>query len=274
MLPSKLWRAATTALAAVLVLPVAAAPPAGAAPPVDFGGAHWIWFPEGNARVAAPAGTRYFRTTFTVPAGAVTDARLVLTGDDTADVWLNGTPLASAARTADSWRTALPVDLRPALTPGVNTLAVAVRNAAGPAGLLGRLRITTAAGTTELTTGTGWKSAPTVPEGWEQPGFADGTWTHAEDLGAYGTMPWGTRVTIPDPAAASPLSVASATVANRVNPLGVDPAQPRFGWKLTSAAAQQRQSAYQLVVSAGGKDVWDSGRVASAQQVDVAYGGP
>ncbi|MDQ7806419.1 family 78 glycoside hydrolase catalytic domain [Amycolatopsis sp. A133] len=274
MLPSKLWRATTTTIAAILALSATAVPPAGAAPPPELSGAHWIWYPEGDARVAAPAGTRYFRTTFTAPAGAVTGARLVLTGDDTADVWLNGTPLASSARTADAWRTALPVDLQPALVPGVNTLAVAVRNAGGPAGLLGRLRVTTAAGTTDLATGAGWKSATTAPEGWEQPGFADAAWSAAADLGAFGTGPWGTGVTAPDSAAASPLSVASATVANRVDPLGVDPAQPRFGWKLTSSSPQQRQSAYQIVVSANGSDVWDSGRVSSAQQSDVAYGGP
>ncbi|MEV6645815.1 family 78 glycoside hydrolase catalytic domain [Amycolatopsis sp. NPDC051371] len=274
MLPSKLWRATTTTLAAILALSAASVPPAGAAPPVDLAGAHWIWYPEGNARVSAPAATRYFRTTFTVPAAAVSDARFVVTGDDTADVWLNGKPLASSARTTDSWRSALAVDLRPALTPGVNTLAVAVRNSGGAAGLLGRVRVTTASGTTDLTTGAGWKSATTAPDGWDQPGFADGTWAAAQDLGTYGTGPWGTRVSTPNASAKTPLSVASATVGQRVNPLGVDPAQVRFGWKLASSAAQQRQSAYQLVVSTGGKDVWDSGRVTSAQQADVAYGGP
>ncbi len=274
MLPSKLWRATTTTLAAILVLSAASVPPAGAAPPVDLAGAHWIWYPEGDARVSAPAATRYFRTTFTAPAGAVSDAQFVVTGDDTADVWLNGKPLASSARTTDSWRTALPVDLRPALAPGVNTLAVAVRNAGGPAGLLGRLRVTTAAGTTDLTTGAGWKSATTAADGWEQPGFADGTWPAAADLGTYGAAPWGSGVSTPNGSAKTPLSVASATTGQRVNPLGVDPAQVRFGWKLASSAAQQRQSAYQLVVSAGGQDLWDSGRVASTQQADVAYGGP
>lgn len=68
--------------------------------------------------------------------------------------------------------------------------------------------------------------------------------------------------------------MASATVGTRVNPIGVDPAQARFGWKLTSSTSQQRQSAYQIVVSANGSDVWDSGQVASGQQADVAYGGP
>jgi alpha-L-rhamnosidase len=272
---SPLWRATTTtALAATLVLSGAAAPPAGAAPPPDISGAHWIWYPEGDARVSAPAATRYFRTTFTVATGAVSDARFTVTGDDTADVWLNGKPLASSARVTDSWKTGLPVDLRPALVPGVNTLAVAVRNAGGPAGLLGRVHVATASGTTDLTTGTGWKSAQTAPEGWEQPGFADGSWPAAADLGGYGAAPWGAGVTTPDSDGASPLTVASATVGQRANPIGVDPAQARFGWKLTSSTSQQRQSAYQVVVSANGSDVWDTGQVASGQQADVAYGGP
>lgn len=272
MLPSKLWRATTTTLAAILVLSAASVPPAGAAPPVELTGAHWIWYPEGDPANSAPAATRYFRTTFTAPAGAVSDARFVVTGDDTADVWLNGKPLASSARTADSWRSALSVDLASALTPGTNTLAVAVRNSGGAAGLLGRLRVTTASGTTDLTTGAGWKSTTTAPDGWEQPGFADGTWAAAKDLGTYGTGPWGTRVSTPGASEQTPLSIASATVGQRVNPIGVD--QPRFGWKLASAAARQRQSAYEILVSTGGKDVWDSGRVTSAQQADVAYGGP
>ncbi|GAB3164697.1 family 78 glycoside hydrolase catalytic domain [Amycolatopsis stemonae] len=272
MLPSKLWRATTTTLAAILVLSAASVPPAGAAPPVELTGAHWIWYPEGTPQTTAPAATRYFRATFTVPAAAVTDARFVVTGDDTADVWLNGKPLASSARTQDSWRSALSVDLRPALTPGVNTLAVAVRNAGGAAGLLGRLRVTTASGTTDLTTGTGWKSATTAPDGWEQPGFADESWAAARDLGAYGTGPWGSGVRTPSASDSTPLSIASATVGQQVNPIGVD--QPRFGWKLASSASQQRQSAYEIQVSTGDRQVWDSGRVASPQQADVAYGGP
>ncbi|WP_329062398.1 family 78 glycoside hydrolase catalytic domain [Amycolatopsis sp. NBC_01480] len=274
MLPSHLWRTTAAALAAVLALSAASAPPAGAAPPVQLTGAHWVWYPEGSPRVAAPAANRYFRKAFTVPAGAVSDARFVVTGDDLVDVWLNGTPLASSARTEGAWRTAMSVDLRPALRPGANTIAVSVRNTGGAAGLLGHLRVTTGAGTTDLITDGSWKTAKTVPEGWEQPTFADAGWTSARDLGVYGTAPWARTIAVPDPNAASPLMVANGTVNQQSSPLGIDPAQARFGWQLGSGTAAERQSAYQIVVSAKGRDVWDSGRVESAQQADVAYGGP
>ncbi|MGW5281746.1 family 78 glycoside hydrolase catalytic domain [Streptomyces collinus] len=246
------------------------------AEPVDLSTAHWIWYPEGDPRTQAPAAHRYFRTRFTVADGAVSDAQLVVTGDDTIDVWLNGTPLAGSPRVADSWRNALYVDLRSALTPGTNTLALACRNQGGPAGVIGRVRVVAAGGTTDVVTGGGWTAGRDVPEGWEQPGFGDSAWPAARDLGPYGTAPWYTQVAAPDLTAPSPLSVAAGTVEHRTSPLGIDSARPRFGWRLDSTARQQRQAAYQLQVSStadGTGDLWDSGQVASGRQIDVAYAG-
>jgi alpha-L-rhamnosidase len=53
-----------------------------------------------------------------------------------------------------------------------------------------------------------------------------------------------------------------------------DLTSPAFSWQLRSLP---QQSAYRVVVSStadGEGDVWDSGKVESAQQTDVAYGGP
>ena len=212
-MPRNSRRAVFAVLVTTLVLSVLTVPPANAAPPVGLAGAHWVWYPEGDPRVSAPAAHRYFRKSFTVPAGAVGDAQLVVTGDDTVDVWLNGKPLASSPRDTDAWRRAMLVDLRPALVAGANTLAIASRNsAAGPAGLIAHARVVTSGGTTDFGTDGTWKASRTVGEGWEQPGFADGSWPAAADLGAYGTAPWQSDVAAPDPAAASPLRVASATV--------------------------------------------------------------
>ncbi|MFE0513774.1 family 78 glycoside hydrolase catalytic domain, partial [Streptomyces sp. NPDC058964] len=238
--------------------------------------AHWIWYPEGSPGTDAPAGFRYFRKRFTVADGEVTEARLIVTGDDTVDVWLNGTPLAASPRVADSWRNALYVDLSSAVTPGTNTIALASRNQGGPAGVIGRVHVRSAGGTTDLVTDGAWSAGKDVPEGWEQPGFSDGAWPAARDLGAYGTAPWNTRVAAPDLTAASPLDVAHCTVERRSGPLGVDAARPRFGWKLESTQPQQRQAAYQIQVSAtaaGTGDMWDSHRVPSDRQLDIAYGG-
>ncbi|MEU2923669.1 family 78 glycoside hydrolase catalytic domain [Streptomyces sp. NPDC007251] len=254
----------------------AAAPRTAAAGPVDLSSAHWIWYAEGSPRDTAPAAHRYFRRTFSVPAGSASDAQFVVTGDDTVDVWLNGQHLAASARTADAWQRALYVDLRPALTGGHNTIAVACRNNGGPAGLLGRVHITTDGGTTDLVTDGSWRSAQSAPTGWEESAFDDSGWQAAMDLGAYGVSPWHSGVAAPDLSAASPLNVAGLTVEHQVTPLGVDAPKPRFGWTLDSATPQQHQAGYQIQVSstgAGRGDLWDSGRISSAQQVDIAYNG-
>ncbi|MER7577813.1 family 78 glycoside hydrolase catalytic domain [Streptomyces sp. NPDC126514] len=256
--------------------PVAAAPPTAAA--VDLSTARWIWYPEGNAQVSVPAGVRYFRKSFTVARGQVSEAQLVLTGDDTVDVWLNGKPLASSQRTQDSWRKAVYVDLGSAVTEGSNTLALAVRNsAAGPAGLLAQLRVVTPGGTTDLVSDGTWTSHNTAARGWEQPQFADGQWLPARESGTYGVAPWETGVAPPSLEDASPLTVAQATVDHRSKPLGVDVKRLRFGWKLSASAPQQRQGAYQIQVmrDADGEDgLWDSGRVASVRQDGISYDGP
>jgi alpha-L-rhamnosidase len=256
--------------------------PSPAAPPVSLTGARWIWYPEGVPANSAPISDRYFRKSFTAPGGAVSEAQLVITGDDRVDVWLNGMPLAGSPRAVDSWQRALYIDLQAALNPGgVNVLAVAARNTTvSPAGVIGHLRIV-GSSTLDLMTDGSWKTSQNPSAGWEQAGFNDGIWPAAADLGAYGMAPWNANVAAPDNAAASPLSVASATTEHRANPLGLDAAKPRFGWKINSSAFQQRQGAYQVIVAststlAGGNtgDVWDSGRVAAATSVDVDYGGP
>ncbi|MET8147686.1 family 78 glycoside hydrolase catalytic domain [Actinoplanes sp. NPDC049668] len=263
--------AVVTALATVSA-PASAAPvtaPAAAlvTTPVTVDGAHWIWYPEGAPAQSAPAATRYLRRTFTAPAGPYADAQLVVSGDDTVDVWLNGTYLAGSPRAADSWKQARYVDLAAALRSGTNTLQIAARNtSAGPAGVLGRVRVAAAAGTVDLVTDGSWQAANSVPE----------SWVAAADLGAYGTGPWGQSVVAADNAAASPVTPAGLTTERRTDPVGVDARRPRFGWRLVATANGQVQGRYQVTVgsTAGGADVWDSGQVASSSSVDVAYGGP
>ncbi|RYX86449.1 hypothetical protein EON83_01910 [bacterium] len=69
---------------------------------------------------------------------------------------------------------------------------------------------------------------------------------------------------------------------SRTNPLGVDVATPRLGWQLTDSSNGRgiRQSAYQVLVASSPQiltknsgDLWDSGRVALAKNLDVLYGG-
>jgi alpha-L-rhamnosidase len=70
-------------------------------------------------------------------------------------------------------------------------------------------------------------------------------------------------------------------VDNLDKPLGIDDATPRFSWQLNDVTRGARQTAYRVTVAtrpellADGKaDVWDSGKVASGQQLNVKYAGP
>ncbi|MFC9910606.1 family 78 glycoside hydrolase catalytic domain [Streptomyces sp. NPDC127197] len=84
-----------------------------------------------------------------------------------------------------------------------------------------------------------------------------------------------------DAPASDRTSVTGLTVEHRTNPLGIDADVPRFGWRMASAARGRRQSAYRILVATsaerlrrGRADVWDSGRVTSADSVAVRYAGP
>jgi len=87
--------------------------------------------------------------------------------------------------------------------------------------------------------------------------------------------------------AALPLAAQQFTgpVALRVDdlktPLGIDDASPRLSWQLQDPARGAKQTAYELLfasqaelLQAGQADVWDSGRIASDQSLNVRYAGP
>jgi len=65
------------------------------------------------------------------------------------------------------------------------------------------------------------------------------------------------------------------------NPLGIDAASPHLSWQSDSAERNWQQAAYQVLVSSsdeilrsGKADVWDSGKIVSAESVGVVYRGP
>jgi len=75
-------------------------------------------------------------------------------------------------------------------------------------------------------------------------------------------------------AAGAPPSVTRLRCEYKVDPLGIDAAQPRLSWQLRSTERGVLQSAYQVQVTGGGKTVWDTGKVASDRSVHVPYAGP
>ena len=78
-----------------------------------------------------------------------------------------------------------------------------------------------------------------------------------------------------------PSGAVHLRVDNLETPLGIDDPSPSFSWQVADSRRGARQTAYQVEVAkspetlAEGKaDLWDSGRVDSAQSMNVHYKGP
>jgi hypothetical protein len=81
--------------------------------------------------------------------------------------------------------------------------------------------------------------------------------------------------------AAEGITVHDLRVDNTASPLGVDDPRPTLSWRLRSGTRGDRQTSYRVLVASRPEilarrsaDVWDSGRVTSADSVGIAYGGP
>ena len=83
--------------------------------------------------------------------------------------------------------------------------------------------------------------------------------------------------------AAGSLKVDKLRCEYKTDPIGIDAMQPRLSWVLVPVEASQRgltQNAYQILVASSSTainadqgDLWDSGKVASSQSVNVEYAG-
>jgi alpha-L-rhamnosidase len=78
-----------------------------------------------------------------------------------------------------------------------------------------------------------------------------------------------------------PSKVISLKCDSLVEPLGIDTPEPLLSWQLQDKAWGARQTAYEIFVSSKPStsenlkaDIWDSGRIASEQSINVPYAGP
>ncbi len=69
------------------------------------------------------------------------------------------------------------------------------------------------------------------------------------------------------------VSPVNLLTENSVNPVGLDVSQPRFTWLLNSDKRNVSQTAYEVKVTHGKSDAWQSGKVNSSQSVQVIYNG-
>ena len=69
------------------------------------------------------------------------------------------------------------------------------------------------------------------------------------------------------------VSVVNLRVENLDKPLGIDTAEPRFSWQITSNKPNVRQTAYHIIVSDDKGEIWNTGKVESDQQLWIHYAG-
>jgi hypothetical protein len=76
------------------------------------------------------------------------------------------------------------------------------------------------------------------------------------------------------------MTVSNLSCEDRSTPLGIDVAQPRLSWILQSTERGARQTAYQILAATSDArlqqdqgDLWDSGRVASDDTIQIPYAG-
>ena len=165
------------------------------ASPLSLENCQWIWFPEGNPALNAPAAKRFFRRTFVLPEGKTIErARLRVSADDGFAARLNGTLIG----TGEDWHAGRQFDgvaLR--LRTGTNVLAIMAENKpinlpANPAGLIACFEIEFAGGASlQLVSDATWRCAQDKAPGWDTTGFDDAGWVQAMTIGRYGQGPWG-----------------------------------------------------------------------------------
>jgi alpha-L-rhamnosidase len=61
---------------------------------------------------------------------------------------------------------------------------------------------------------------------------------------------------------------------NLTNPIGLDVPNPRFSWQLITEMRNVSQSAYEIKITSGKTNIWNSGKIESDQSVQVPYAGP
>ena len=154
--------------------------------------AQWIWSPAYEKELA-PAGTCYFRKTFTLTAAE--HGTVQISCDDSYELFVNGRHVGSG----QNWKVLDVYDVTKYLVQGLNTVAVKAANTEqGSAGLLARVVVKQPGGThIDYSSDSTWKTALKEFPQWQKSRCDDTQWLAARSFGAMGsTLPWGNEVVV------------------------------------------------------------------------------
>lgn len=186
---------------------------------ISLGGANWIWSITGSTS-SVPAGTQYFRGSFTVdPEKTLASAVIGFSTDDYGDVYINGTLSAAVANTAGAWMTGSVADITDVVKSGENSVAAAVTNTdTGFAGFIAKIVIKyTDLSEAVFVTDANWRVSPAAGDSWQTEGFDDSLWQTPSQILPYGSEPWAERVHLPQLTDSAPMLRKSFTVDKEVD---------------------------------------------------------
>ena len=155
--------------------------------------ASWCWFPEGDPRIDAPTGGRFFRRRFEIPGEAkIKRAICFFAADDRGALYVNGTQVGIG----NGHPNLIGVDIARLLRSGENVLAMEASNLGAapqnPAGWIFAAVIEFEDGhSLTVLSGENWVGSKTHSEGWETIDFDDTDWVPVKVLGQAGISPWG-----------------------------------------------------------------------------------
>ena len=171
------------------------------APNINFNGANWIWDRSGHSENEIPAETLYFRRKITLDSNRTLDyARIAMSADDNAGLYINGASALSTLNIEDAWKSAAYTTVSAsAFSDGDNVIAVEATNTSnGYAGLLAKIEVyyTDSSAPVTYATDADWKIGAAAETGWNTAGFDDSGWKtpSGSDVISYGSSPWGDNV--------------------------------------------------------------------------------
>lgn len=157
----------------------------------------WIWSSsstQGDEGVPASKSVSpekmFFRTSVTLPPEMqVVSARLLITADDLADVFLNGNLVK---KKTSGWAQMESISLAEQLRAGDNVLGIEVTNRGSLGGLIAWVNVVAKDGSYTLTlTDSTWKASSEASPDWMKVSFDDSSWPDAKEHGPLGMKPWG-----------------------------------------------------------------------------------
>jgi alpha-L-rhamnosidase len=170
---------------------------------LNFDGLSWIWSSENEPAAAPagakdaipapghlPAGARYFRTVISIDNGEIERGHGLITADNRFEIFVNG---KSAGYSGD-FKRAQSVDFTRLLHAGPNVIAIWAQNdSAGPAGLIGRLRIKLKSQPSRIIDiDPSWQVSRRKIDQWNTaPELSDPSFKPAVAVAKHGDAPWG-----------------------------------------------------------------------------------